>query len=240
MLRCDSPTYNGSSSFKDNEYYIEEGYYFLIRNIRYTVIEKTKVIAAGEGTQYFNMETVSGSNTGRIISFKKEKKELNVNCKVVDEFGKFHKLSFTIKIQDSDNPKYPLIGQSVYHNEYYGDLEVFSKCCMTERHKDYIHFNSIRSSNIQGAIIKLFQRCGFFFHVISHNYVGGLIDTQEHLKYDFINRFALCILKLSVINAFCMSYSIDLLSLPDSVRSFYDIYKSYLGDFIDIKQEIQN
>ena len=37
-----------------------------------------------------------------------------------------------------------------------------------------------------------------------------------------------------------MSYSIDLLSLPDSVRSFYDIYKSYLGDFIDIKQEIQN
>lgn len=240
MLRCDSPTYNGLSSFKDNEYYIEEGYYFLIRNIRYTVIEKTKVIAAGEGTQYFNMETVSGSNTGRIISFKKEKKELNVNCKVVDEFGKFHKLSFTIKIQDSDNPKYPLIGQSVYHNEYYGDLEVFSKCCMTERHKDYIHFNSIRSSNIQGAIIKLFQRCGFFFHVISHNYVGGLINTQEHLTYDFINRFALCILKLSVINAFCMSYSIDLLSLPDSVRSFYDIYKSYLGDFIDIKQEIQN
>ena len=240
MLRCDSPTYNGLSSFKDNAYYIEEGYYFLIQNIRYTVIEKTPVIAAGEGTQYFNMETVSGSNTGRIISFKKEKKVLNVICKVVDEFGKFHKLSFTIKIQDSDNPKYPLIGQSVYPNEYYGDLEVFSKCCMTERHKDYIHFNSICSSNIQGAIIKLFQRCGFFFHVINHNYTGGLLDTQEHLTYSFINRFALCILKLSVINAFCTSYSIDLQSLPDSVRSFYDIYKSYLGDFIEIKQEIQN
>ena len=57
---------------------------------------------------------------------------------------------------------------------------------------------------------------------------------------NYINRFALCILKLSVINSFCTSYSIDLQSLPDSTKSFYNIYKSYLGDFIDIKQEIQN
>ena len=235
MLRCDKPNYVGRESFKSNYYYIEEGYYFLIQNIRYTVIENTVVVAANEVKDYFDFEKTGNEC---IISLKKN---LDVECNVVDEFGNFHTLSFTIKQNYANGKKdYPLIGQCVYYNEYYGDLEVFSKCCMTQRHKDYIHFNSIRSSNIQGAIIKLFQRCGFFFHVISHNYVGGLIDTQEHLTYDFINRFALCILKLSVINAFCMSYSIDLLSLPDSVRSFYDIYESYLGDFIDIKQEIQN
>ena len=71
-----------------------------------------------------------------------------------------------------------------------------------------------------------------------------MIKTEEDELYNnminFLNRFSLCILKLSTVNAFCTSYSIDLLSLPDSVRSFYDIYKSYLGDFIEIKQEIQN
>ena len=235
MLRCDKPNYAGRDSFKSNYYYIEEGYYFLIQNIRYTVIENTVVVAANEAKDYFDFETTGNEC---IISLKKN---LDVECNVVDEFGNFHTLSFTITQNYANGKKdYPLIGQCVYYNEYYGDLEVFSKCCMTQRHKDYIHFNSIRSSNIQGAIIKLFQRCGFFFHVISHNYTGGLLDTQEHMTYDFINRFALCILKLSVINAFCMSYSIDLLSVPDRVRSFYDIYKSYLGDFIEIKQEIQN
>ena len=71
-----------------------------------------------------------------------------------------------------------------------------------------------------------------------------MLKTEESELYNnminFFNRFSLCILKLSTVNAFCTSYSIDLQSLPDSTRSFYDIYKSYLGDFIEIKQEIQN
>lgn len=102
---------------------------------------------------------------------------------------------------------------------------------------------------VYSKILDIFTRCGFYnflnFTPTFEGYNSSKPQTSRYEDTDvilgnYINRFALCILKLSVINAFCMSYSIDLLSLPDSVRSFYDIYKSYLGDFIEIKQEIQN
>ena len=104
----------------------------------------------------------------------------------------------------------------------------------------------LRGLPVNIAILQMFSACG----MVNYNYSLYKYDVNDETNqiYDnltlgtlnYLNRFALCILKLSVINAFCMSYSIDLLSLPDSVRSFYDIYKSYLSDFIDIKQEIQN
>ena len=109
---------------------------------------------------------------------------------------------------------------------------------LTEKYDAYLNYS------LQRSIKMIFNACGFYFLSSETSHWSDNNDLNIDIRYsetvNFINRFGLCILKLSVINAFCMSYSIDLLSLPDSVRSFYDIYKSYLSDFIEIKQEIQN
>ena len=105
---------------------------------------------------------------------------------------------------------------------------------------------NLRGLPINIAILQLFGACGMInYHYAVYNYDVNDVNKQIYDNLilgtkNYLNCFALCILKLSVINAFCTSYSIDLQSLPDSTRSFYDIYKSYLGDFIEIKQEIQN
>ena len=109
---------------------------------------------------------------------------------------------------------------------------------LTEKYDAYLNYS------LQRSIKMVFNACGFYFltsktsHWSSNN--TSNTDTRYPETINFINRFGLCILKLSVINAFCTSYSIDLQSLPDSTRLFYNIYKSYLSDFIDIRQEIQN
>lgn len=110
-----------------------------------------------------------------------------------------------------------------------------------------LKYDSFLNYMLQCNIKMIFELCGFTF--LGDN--THTMDSERDVKLsknlqryyqatNFINRFGLCILKLSTINAFCTSYSLDLLSLPDTTRQFYDIYKSYLSDFIDIKQDIQN
>ncbi len=110
-----------------------------------------------------------------------------------------------------------------------------------------LKYDSFLNYMLQCNIKMIFELCGFTFlgdNTHTMDYERDVRLSKNLQRYyqamNFINRFGLCILKLSVINAFCTSYSLDLLSLPDTTRQLYDIYKSYLSDFIDIKQEIQN
>lgn len=107
--------------------------------------------------------------------------------------------------------------------------------------------DTIIAALVNNCVRDLIYECSGYqfdnFTKKSYDYSGTSTNPNEIVKLQVennINSLSLSFLKLSVINAFCTSYSIDLLSLPDSIRSFYDIYKSYLCDFIEIKQEIQN
>ena len=141
------------------------------------------------------------------------------------------KMSDTVNNKNSDLYDTKTIPTMIYE---YG--EVFSR-----------KSDTIIAALVNNCVRDLIYECSGYqfdnFTKNSYNYSGVSTNSIETVKLQVennINSLSLCFLKLSVINAFCMSYSIDLLSLPDSVRSFYDIYKSYLGDFIEIKQEIQN
>lgn len=100
---------------------------------------------------------------------------------------------------------------------------------------DIVQTLSLNGINVFGQITALLNSCGF-------NPLYLLTETEksedEKLKV-FIDRLALCVLKISAINSFCTSYSLDLLSLSDTTKSFYEIYKSYIGDYVEVKQEIR-
>lgn len=101
---------------------------------------------------------------------------------------------------------------------------------------DALQTLSLNGVNVFGQITALLNTCGF-------NPLYLLIETgktdEEKVK-TFINRLALCVMKISAINAFCTSYALDLISIQDTTKSFYEIYKSYIGDYVDVKQEIRS
>lgn len=118
--------------------------------------------------------------------------------------------------------------------------------------RGYTETFGLKTDSIIAALVNnsirdlIYESSGYQFDNFtktSYNYSDTDAIGQDALKLQVLNnlkRLALSFLKLSTINSFCTSYSLDLLSLPDTTRQFYDIYKSYLSDFIDIKQEIQN
>lgn len=118
------------------------------------------------------------------------------------------------------------------------EINVFTEDEFASRKFDSIS-NVINRNNVTQLLIS----AGFYMILMlreSNNWHDTVETDTYNKSMNFINRFALCILKLSTINAFCTSYSLDLLSLPDTTKRFYNIYESYLSDFINIKQEIKN
>ena len=164
-----------------------------------------------------------------------------VKCILVDIYSKemYNFEIFYDKDHDpSANVLYTISSISDVPKVNVGSVEAYNSLFLTIPSLTY---NGLRTHYINGVnvlenIFVLFNQCGFnpiFYRNEEEN-------NKYHLYQNYLNKLGLCIMKLSTINAFCTSYSLDLLSLPDTTRQFYDIYKSYLSDFIDIKQEIQN
>ena len=61
-------------------------------------------------------------------------------------------------------------------------------------------------------------------------------NDEKYPIYNFLNRFALCILKLCFINILYTSYSLDSLIDIETKTEFYNILSNYFTDFIDISQ----
>lgn len=101
---------------------------------------------------------------------------------------------------------------------------------------DALQTLSLNGINVFGQVTALLNTCGF-------NPLYLLTETgktDEEKISTFINKLALCVMKISAINAFCTSYALDLISIQDTTKSFYEIYKSYIGDYVEIKQEIRS
>lgn len=220
---------------QNNQLYLKKGYEIWIENVKYTVIENS----------YVNFKYVESTNTITDISTSSNQIISLTDVVALDESNNVVHLKIeNIKIFETNTSLNTLSNYSVIldNHKYYNEYNLNH---LTQK-KNEIYSRKIRSLNIinlQNNIYSLFNACGFYLN-FDIKYENGMIKTEEDELYNnminFLNRFSLCILKLSTVNAFCTSYSIDLQSLPDSTRSFYDIYKSYLGDFIEIKQEIQN
>lgn len=238
---------------KERRFYnirIEAGSEFYVNNIKYTVIkdkilddrfsiddhlhlnytEPGKTLAKfGDTNNYFGYFSIQDIDT-------------------VDEFGIYHNLSieqFMIisnkqKAGDGGNAALPLLNTAhiKYSNEIYG-LEYLNQRSMTERNFAINKTSNLKIINVQDKIYQLFQECGFFFDLESFNMSTILrykkVD-QSYPIYRFIDSFALCILKLSFINSFFISYSLDMLQLEDSQKEFYNILTDYLSDFLKVKQ----
>lgn len=50
----------------------------------------------------------------------------------------------------------------------------------------------------------------------------------------FLDKIGLAILRISLINSFCNSYSLDLTLKNDAMRKFYNIFTGYIKDYVDI------
>lgn len=50
----------------------------------------------------------------------------------------------------------------------------------------------------------------------------------------FLDKIGLAILRISLINSFCNSYSLDLTLKNDTMRRFYNIFTGYIKDYVDI------
>lgn len=121
-----------------------------------------------------------------------------------------------------------------FHAKFDGQNHRF----LTEKYDAYLNYE------VQKEIKLLFSLCGFYFITDStshwsQNNLKTALAKRIPETYNFIDRFSLCILKLSTINAFCSSHALNLLSLPDTTKQFYNIYSAYLSDYINIKQEIK-
>ena len=110
---------------------------------------------------------------------------------------------------------------------------------MTDRINGLGKFNNLKTVNVQDRIAQLFQECGFYFDLETSQLktIARYRKVDESYPiYKFINSFALCILKLSFINSFFVSYSLDLLGVDNSTKEFYNILSDYLSDFLTVKQ----
>lgn len=192
-----------------------------------------KVEETNGNDTYYKLEREIASTIGKLS-----------NIYVLDESDNMlHKL--TIRIDNPDRFVSSCSYGEIIDNQSILKTYIIGSAYGTQNHKFLTEkYDAYLNYSLQRSIKMVFNACGFYFltsktsHWSSNN--TSNIDTRYPETINFINRFGLCILKLSVINAFCTSYSIDLQSLPDSTRLFYNIYKSYLSDFIDIRQEIQN
>lgn len=148
------------------------------------------------------------------------------NFKIFYDREQVNELLYTIS-NISDNPSVSIGSTNAYNSLF---LTIPS-----------LTFNGLRTYYINGVnvlekIFIMFNQCNFnpiFYRNEDEN-------NKYQLYQNYLNKMGLCILKISTINSFCMSYSLDLLNLPDMVKSFYDIYKSYISNFIDIREEFKN
>lgn len=221
---------------KSNQLYLPKDTEIWIQKVKY-VTTNDHYINFKYDTTTNKIITASGSPTSSITDL--------TDIDALDENDNIVKLKFdNIDIIETDTSKNTLsnysiiIDNAIYYNEY-----ILNNFVQNKNEVKVRKTRSINIINLQNVIYSLFSLCGLYFN-FDLKYNNGVLQNQENELfvniYNFLNRFGLCILKLSTINAFCTSYSLDLLSLPDTTRQFYEIYKSYLSDFIDIKQEIQN
>lgn len=220
---------------KSNQLYLPKDTEIWIQKVKYITTED----------HYINFKYDTTDNKIKAITGTSTSITDLTDIVALDENDNIVKLKFdNIDIIETDTSKNTLSNYSIiidnatYYNEY-----ILNNFVQNKNEVKVRKTRSINIINLQNVIYSLFSLCGLYFN-FDLKYNNQVLQNQENELfvniYNFLNRFGLCILKLSTINAFCTSYSLDLLSLPDTTKQFYDIYKSYLSDFIDIKQEIQN
>lgn len=175
------------------------------------------------------------------------------NIKVVDEFGNYRLLGIkgleilytekniiTEKTGDKGSNKKVVTNISIVHfnNECY-NLPYLNSRILTDRQNTLFKSSYLRSINIQDRILQLFQECKFNINIDSQ--ITKMQNTyksndEKYPIHNFLNRFALCILKLCFINILYTSYSLDSLGDIESKTEFYNILSNYFTDFIDISQ----
>lgn len=175
------------------------------------------------------------------------------NIKVVDEFGNYKLLNISgleILSVEKDllltntttlkEKKEIVTNISIlqYNNEYYG-LPYLNSKILTDRQNILFKSSYLRAINIQDRILQLFQECSFNINIdsqIAKIWNAYKSNDEKYPIYNFLNRFALCILKLCFINILYTSYSLDSLIDIETKTEFYNILSNYFTDFIDISQ----
>lgn len=175
------------------------------------------------------------------------------NIKVVDEFGNYKLLNISGLEILSTNKDLILknTGSTVtnkeivtnisilqYNNEYYG-LPYLNSRILTDRQNILFKSSYLRAINIQDRILQLFQECSFNINIdsqIAKIWNAYKSNDEKYPINNFLNRFALCILKICFINILYTSYSLDSLGDIESKTEFYNILSNYFTDFIDISQ----
>lgn len=175
------------------------------------------------------------------------------NIKAIDEFGNYSLLGISGLELLSTEKKLILenTGQKLttieivtnisilhYNNEYYS-LPYLNSRILTDRQNTLFKSSYLRSINVQDRILQIFQECGFNINIESKiTKIWNEYKTIDERKpiFNFLDRFALCILKLCFVNSFFTSYSLDFLGKTESCKEFYNIIGEYFSDFINIKQ----
>ena len=175
------------------------------------------------------------------------------NIKVVDEFGNYRLLTISdlellsttkdlvlTNRGETTEKKEIVTNISIlpYNNECYG-LPYLNSRVLTNRQNTLFKSSYLRAINVQDRILQLLQECGFNIYTDSqidkiqnmYNY-----NDKKYSIYNFLNKFALCILKLCFINILYTSYSLDSLIDEKSNAEFYNILSNYFTEFIDISQ----
>lgn len=175
------------------------------------------------------------------------------NIKVIDEFGNYRLLGIkgleilsttknilTDSMGNNKNEHEIATNISIIHfnNECY-DLPYLNSRILTDRQNTLFKSSYLRAINVQDRILQLLQECSFNINIDSQidktRDMYNSID-EKYPIYNFLNRFALCILKLCFINILYTSYSLDSLGNIESKTEFYNILSNYFTDFIDISQ----
>ena len=231
--------YDDTSTF-----YIDVGTIFYANNVKYTVIERKNLSDDFKIDSTFRLiykknpskvDTFSGK---KLFTYKIE------NIKVTDEMGNYHnmtidKFKMVADTGSTDNNYIILNFGSVRHNDELYNPIYLERHVMTDRINCLGNFNNLKTVNVQDRIAQLFQECGFYFDLETSQLktIARYRKVDESYPiYKFINSFALCILKLSFINSFFVSYSLDLLGVDNSTKEFYNILSDYLSDFLTVKQ----
>lgn len=237
---------------------IEKGYVFYANKIKYTVIKDKNL------DDIFEIISIPANSTVYFLNYKGKVSEgqkinylynsdidhfttFNVdNIEVIDEFGNYNTISLKsiellISQKTINSKSYNAVlsmGAVKYNNENYG-IEYLNNRTFTERQNTLFKSSYLRSINVQDRILQIFQECGFNINIESKiAKIWNEYKTIDERKpiFNFLDRFALCILKLCFVNSFFTSYSLDFLGKTESCKEFYNIVGEYFSDFINIKQ----
>ncbi len=226
-----------------NTFYIDNGTIFYASNVKYTVIERKDL--SDDFKIDNNFRLICKKNVGstsfagnKRVTYKIE------NIKVTDEMGNYHNMTidnFTLVADNSSsNGNYIILNfGSIRHDDEIYNPIYLERHIMTDRINGLGKFDNLKTVNVQDRIAQLFQECGFYFDLETSQLktISRYRKVDESYPiYKFINSFALCILKLSFINSFFVSYSLDLLGVDNSTKEFYNILSDYLSDFLTVKQ----